>query len=82
MAILTSPAMGKRQIIYRKDRIGGNQFLLNREINLVTNEERVWHGTIISVGSNDVELKDARSGKHRFSLDQIDRIYCDVITDY
>ena len=44
--------------------------------------ERVWHGTIIAVGSNDVELKDARSGKHRFSLDQIDRIYCDVITDY
>ena len=74
--------MGKRQIIYRKDRISGNQFLLNREINLVTNEERVWHGTIISVGSNDVELKVARSGKHRFSLDQIDRIYCDVITDY
>ena len=74
--------MGKRQIIYRKDRIGGNQGLLNREINLVTTEDRVWHGTIISVGSNDVELKDARSGKHRFSLDQIDRIYCDVITDY
>ena len=74
--------MGKRQIIYRKDRIGGNQGLLNREINLVTTEDRVWHGTIIAVGSNDVELKDARSGKHRFSVDQIDRIYCDFITDY
>jgi hypothetical protein len=82
MVTQISSEMGKRQIIYRKDRIGGNQGLLNREINLVTTEDRVWHGTIIAVGSNDVELKDARSGKHRFSLDQIDRIYCDVITDY
>jgi len=55
---------------------------LNREINLVTNEARVWHGTIIAVGGNEVELKDARSGKHRFTLDQIDRIYCDIKTDY
>ncbi len=74
--------MGKRQIIYRPDRIGGNQDLLNREINLVTKEARVWHGKIIAVGSNDVELKDARSGKHRFSLDEVDRIYCDIKTDY
>ena len=74
--------MGKRQIIYRKDRIGGNQGLLHREINLVTNEARVWHGTIIAVGGNEVELKDARSGKHRFALDQIDRIYYDIKTDY
>ncbi len=74
--------MGKRQIIYRQDRIGGNQELLNREINLVTKEARVWHGTIIAVGSNDVEVKDARAGKHRFTLDQIDRIYYDVKTEY
>jgi len=74
--------MGKRQIIYRPDRIGGNQDLLNREINLVTKEARVWHGTIIAVGSNEIRLKDARSGKHRFSLDQIDRIYCDIKTEY
>jgi hypothetical protein len=74
--------MGKRQIIYRQDRIGGNKELLNREINLVTKEARVWHGNVIAVGSNDIELKDARSGKHRFSLDQIDRIYCDIKTNY
>ncbi len=74
--------MGKRQIIYRQDRISGNQELLNREINLVTKEARVWHGRIIAVSSNDIEVKDARSGKHRFSLDQIDRIYYDVKTEY
>jgi len=74
--------MGKRQIIYRSDRIGGNQDLLNREINLVTKEARVWHGRVIAVGSNDVEVKDARAGKHRFTLDQIDRIYYDVKSDY
>ncbi len=74
--------MGKRQIIYRSDRIGGNQNLLNHEINLVTKEDRVWHGRVIAVGSNDVEVKDARSGKHRFTLDQIDRIYYDVKTEY
>ena len=74
--------MGKRQIIYRQESIGGNQELLNREINLVTKEARVWHGRIIAVSSNDIEVKDARSGKHRFSLDQIDRIYYDVKTEY
>lgn len=74
--------MGKRQVIYRQDRIGGNQDLLNREINLVTNEDRVWHGTVTAVGSSEVELKDSRAGKHRFALNQIDRIYCEIITDY
>jgi len=74
--------MGKRQIIYRQGSIGGNQELLNREINLVTKEARVWHGRIISVGSNEVEVKDARAGKHRFTVDQIDRIYYDVKTEY
>ena len=74
--------MGKRQIIYRQESIGGNQELLNREINLVTKEARVWHGRVISVGNNEVEVKDARSGKHRFTVDQIDRIYYDVKTEY
>lgn len=74
--------MGKRQIIYRQERIGGNQELLNREVNLVTKEARVWHGNVIAVSSSDVELKDARSGKHRFNVDQIDRIYCDIKTNY
>ncbi|TLU81905.1 MAG: hypothetical protein FDX21_10090 [Chlorobium sp.] len=74
--------MGKRQIIYRQESIRGNQELLHREINLVTTEARVWHGRVIAVGSNDVEVKDARSGKHRFTVDQIDRIYYDVKTDY
>ncbi|MEI6847471.1 MAG: hypothetical protein WCK32_05455 [Chlorobiaceae bacterium] len=74
--------MGKRQIIYRQNRISGNQELLHREVNLVTKEARVWHGYIVAVGSTDIELKDARSGKHRFSLDQVDRIYCDIKTEY
>ncbi len=74
--------MGKRQVIYRQERIGGNQELLNREINLVTKEARVWHGKVIAVGSNEVEVKDARAGKHRFAVDQIDRIYYDVKTEY
>jgi len=74
--------MGKRQIIYRQDSIRGNQELLNREINLVTKEARVWHGKVIAVSTNEVEVKDARSGKHRFTLDQIDRIYYDVKTEY
>jgi len=74
--------MGKRQIIYRQGSIGGNQELLNREINLVTKEARVWHGRVIAIGSNDLELKNARGGKHRFAVDQIDRIFYDVKTEY
>ncbi|MEI6638621.1 MAG: hypothetical protein FDX02_07525 [Chlorobium sp.] len=74
--------MGKRQIIYRQGSIGGNQELLNREINLVTTESRVWNGRVIAVGSNDIEVKDARAGKHRFTVAQIDRIYYDVKTEY
>ena len=74
--------MGKRQIIYRQDRIGGNQELLNREVNLVTNEARVWHGKVIAVDSSELKLKDARSGKHRFAINRIDRVYCEIKTDY
>uniref|UniRef100_Q3ATA6 Uncharacterized protein n=1 Tax=Chlorobium chlorochromatii (strain CaD3) TaxID=340177 RepID=Q3ATA6_CHLCH len=74
--------MGKRQIIYQADRIRGNQELLNREINLVTREARVWHGRITAISSNDVELKNSRMGKHRFNIDQIESIYCDITTDY
>ncbi|MBN1279888.1 MAG: hypothetical protein K9I59_01915 [Chlorobium sp.] len=74
--------MGKRQIIYRPAQIGGNQALVNREVNLVTRELRVWHGVVTSVGSSEIELKDARKGKHTFTLEQIDKIYDEVITDY
>ncbi|MBV5304880.1 MAG: hypothetical protein JZU70_11895 [Chlorobium sp.] len=74
--------MGKRQIIYRQSSIGGNQELLNREINLVTKESRVWNGRVVAVGTNEIEVKDARAGKHRFTVDQIDRIYYDVKTEY
>ncbi|NTV91986.1 MAG: hypothetical protein HGA72_01525 [Chlorobiaceae bacterium] len=74
--------MGKRQIIYRPAQISGNQNLLNLEINLVTRESRVWHGKITSVSSSGVELKDARGGKHAFSIEQVDRIYRDIKTDY
>ena len=74
--------MGKRQVIYRQGSIGGNLVLLNRELNLVTTESRVWNGRVVAVGSNDIEVKDARAGKHRFTVDQIDRIYYDVKTEY
>ncbi|NTW82637.1 MAG: hypothetical protein HGB36_04630 [Chlorobiaceae bacterium] len=74
--------MGKRQVIYRQDKIGNNPDLLNREVNLVTKENRVWHGRIIAVGSGDIMLKDDRSWKHQFTVDKIDRIYCDIKTDY
>jgi len=74
--------MGKRQIIYRQERIGGNQELLNREVNLVTNELRVWHGIITAVNGSELKLKDARSGKHSFAIKGIDRIYCEIKTDY
>ena len=74
--------MGKRQIIYRQERISGNQEPLNREVNLVTNEARVWHGKVIAVDSSELKLKDARSGKHRFAINQIDRVYCEIKTDY
>lgn len=74
--------MGKRQIIYRAGQIGDNQALMNQEVNLVTKELRVWHGVVTSVGKNEIELRDARRGKHTFSIDQIDTIYDEVQTDY
>ncbi|ABB24324.1 hypothetical protein [Pelodictyon luteolum] len=74
--------MGKRQIIYRPDRIANNQELVNREVNLVTREARVWHGILTLVGASEVELKDARSGRHRFSITEIEKIYSDIKTEY
>ncbi|MBM3423160.1 hypothetical protein [Chlorobium sp.] len=74
--------MGKRQIIYRSAEIGGNQSLVNREVNLVTREQRVWHGVVTSVGSSEIELRDARKGRHTFIISEIDRIFDEVKTDY
>lgn len=74
--------MGKRQIIYQQDKIGGNQELLDREINLVDKNARVWHGRVVAVGSNEIEFKDSRSGRHKLAVDSIDRIYLDIKTEY
>ncbi|WP_294347029.1 hypothetical protein [Prosthecochloris sp.] len=74
--------MGKRQIVYKAGQIGGNNDLIDKEVNLITIEDRVWHGRIVSVNQSEVVLKDARSGKHTFPLDQIDKIYRDIVTDY
>ena len=74
--------MGKRQIVYKAAQIGGNNELLEQEVDLITIEDRVWHGRIISVNQSEVVLKDARSGKHTFALAEIDKIYRDIVTDY
>lgn len=74
--------MGKRQIVYKAAQIGGNNELLEQEVDLITIEDRVWHGRIISVSQSEVVLKDARSGKHTFPLAEIDKIYRDIVTDY
>lgn len=74
--------MGKRQIVYKAEEIGGNNDLLDQEVDLITIEDRVWHGRIVSVNQSEVILKDARSGKHKFIIEQIDKIYRDIVTDY
>lgn len=74
--------MGKRQIIYTTKQIAGSRELLDKEINLVTREQRVWHGYITAIDQDKVELKDARSGKHTFQIAEIDKIYREVVTDY
>jgi hypothetical protein len=74
--------MGKRQIIYNSQQIAGNSELLDKEINLITKELRVWHGRVIAVNQDNLELKDARSGKHTFAIGQIDKIYREIVTDY
>ena len=74
--------MGKRQIVYKAEEIGGNNDLLDQEVDLITIEDRVWHGRIVSVKQSEVILRDARSGKHKFIIEQIDKIYRDIVTDY
>lgn len=74
--------MGKRQIVYKAGQIGGNNDLIDQEVDLITIEDRVWHGRVVSVNQSEVVLRDARSGKHKFSIDQIDKIYRDIVTDY
>ncbi len=74
--------MGKRQIIYTTRQIGGNRELLDKEINLITREQRVWHGKITALDQDKLELRDARSGKHTFQIADIDKIYREVVTEY
>jgi len=74
--------MGKRQVIYKGSQIRGNRDLIDREVNLVTTEQRVWHGTVTAVDQNTVEFKDSRFWKHSFEIDNIDKIYTEVVTDY
>ena len=74
--------MGKRQIVYKAEEIGGNNDLLDQEVDLITIEDRVWHGRIVAINQSEVILRDARSGKHKFIIEQIDKIYRDIVTDY
>jgi len=74
--------MGKRQVVYRAAEIGGNSELVDKEVNLITIADRVWHGRIVSVDNSAVVLRDARSGKHTFPVDQIDKIYSEIVTEY
>jgi hypothetical protein len=74
--------MGKRQIIYTSRQIGGSRELLDKEINLITREQRVWHGRITAIDQDKLELRDARSGKHTFQIADIDKIYREVVTEY
>ncbi len=74
--------MGKRQVIYKGSQIRGNRDLIDREVNLVTTEQRVWHGTITAVDQGKVEFKDSRFWKHSFEIGNIDKIYTEVVTDY
>ena len=74
--------MGKRQVVYNAGQIRDTSDLVDQEVNLITTEDRVWHGRIKSVDQSGVVLRDARKGKHRFPLEQIERIYRDIVTDY
>ncbi len=74
--------MGKRQIVYKADQIGERGDLVEQEVNLITKEDRVWHGRIESVDQSGVVLRDARRGKHRIPLEEIETIYRDIVTDY
>lgn len=74
--------MGKRQIIYTGRQIAGNRELLDKEINLLTTEQRVWHGYVTAIDQEKVELRDARFWKHTFKVAEIDKIYQEVVTDY
>ncbi len=74
--------MGKRQVVYNAGQIRETNDLVDQEVNLITTEDRVWHGRIESVDQSGVVLRDARKGKHRFPLEQIERIYRDIVTDY
>ncbi|ARM30627.1 hypothetical protein [Prosthecochloris sp. HL-130-GSB] len=72
--------MGKRQLIYSASELASE--LVGKEVNLLTRQRRVWHGHIISVSQSEVVLKDDRSGKHRFQVGDIDKVYQDVVTRY
>ncbi len=74
--------MGKRQIIYTSRQIAGSTELLDKEVNLLTTQKRVWHGRITSLEQDRLELRDARSGRHSFQIADIDKIYREVVTDY
>lgn len=74
--------MGKRQTIYTAQQIVGSSELLEKEVNLLTKEQHMWHGYITAIDKDKVELRDARFGKHTFQIADIDKIYRDVVTDY
>jgi len=74
--------MGKRQVIYTAEELSGNRELLDKEVNLLTTAKRVWHGKIVSLDQSELVLRDARSGKHRIALKDIDKVYREIVTPY
>lgn len=74
--------MGKRQIIYSSAQVADNSELVGKEVNLETVARRLWHGRVVSVSRTELELRDARKGRHRLPINEIQNVYCDIVTDY
>ena len=76
--------MGKRQVrIFRKDLEKHLPELLQQPaVQVVLRNKAVLAGSLSSIKSDKLQLKDFRFNKHDFSLDEVEEIIYDIEAPY
>jgi hypothetical protein len=75
--------MGKRLIrIYDKDIPAKSMALTGMKINLVLHNNSTFHGLLIKVTEEGLELKDMLNRKHTFKFSQMTEIVYDIVASY
>jgi hypothetical protein len=75
--------MGKRLIrIYDKDIPAKSKSLTGLKINIVLHNQSTFHGLLVKVNEDGLELKDMRNRTHTIKFSEMTEIVYDMVAAY